>query len=164
MQTGTTGAHSGFGSAIPVYPATTERTRCPRGHILDVGGATASFSHYYALHTSGCDICDKLGYSRHDRPFSVWCDVDPADQRDASTAPTTGLALVRVPPTVRAGVGRIELRLNSQPVGDVDIVLCPIEKRAVFEHVAWTSNSDALATAAFSSPLRSPWGPVMTGP
>jgi hypothetical protein len=36
---------------------------------------------------------------------------------------------------VRAGVGRIELRLNSHQVGDIDMVLCPIERRAVFEHI-----------------------------
>jgi GNAT superfamily N-acetyltransferase len=47
----------------------------------------------------------------------------------------TGLVLVRVPPVVRAASGRLELRLDGQVVADADLMLCPIDAGAVFEHV-----------------------------
>jgi hypothetical protein len=50
-------------------------------------------------------------------------------------AAASGLQLVKVPPPIRYGVGRIELRIGRQILGDIDIMLCPVDRNGVIEHV-----------------------------
>jgi hypothetical protein len=45
------------------------------------------------------------------------------------------MELVVFPPMVRAGVGRIELRLRGHRLGDIDLMLCGVGQRGVIEHV-----------------------------
>jgi hypothetical protein len=64
--------------------------------------------------------------------------IDPAhhvtiDAVDLTAA--SGLKLVKVAPPVRYGVGRIELRIGRQVLGDIDITLCPVDRNGVIEHV-----------------------------
>jgi hypothetical protein len=117
-------------------PATEDAGRCLRGHLLTVAGGKGSWSHYYRLRVAGCRLCARLEFEdKSARCLADWCLIDPAEQYDVATAPMMGLVLVRVPPAVRAAPGRLELRLDGQVVADADLMLCPVEKRAVFEHV-----------------------------
>jgi GNAT superfamily N-acetyltransferase len=133
---GRSGAQGEFGSAIPVRPATEDASRCLRGHLLTLAGGKGNWSHYYRLRVTGCRLCATLELEdKSARNLADWCLIDPANQYDVATAPVQGLVLVRVPPVVRAAPGRLELRLDGQVLADADVSLCPVEKRAVFEHV-----------------------------
>lgn len=121
-----------FGVAGAVRPATgsgSRRTpaRCLRGHSLAVGGASAGWSHAYGLPTVTCEVC----YTRRDSK-ATWCLLDPTVQYSAGQAPDLGLVLVTLPPARRrAGIGRIELRWDRQPVGAVWLAICAPCRRAV---------------------------------
>jgi GNAT superfamily N-acetyltransferase len=129
-------ARGEFGSVVPVRPGATTPEWCLRGHRLAVAGRNGTYNHVYALHQTSCDVCCELEFdSDMERWRASWCVVDPSRQYDASAAPADGLVLVRVPPARRGAPGRIELRLTGKTVGDIDLVLCPIEKRAVLKHV-----------------------------
>jgi GNAT superfamily N-acetyltransferase len=121
-----TGQQGEFGGAIVVRPTTADETRNPRGHIL-AGGATCSYSHYYALQSTSCDIWEACGSSRHHRPYAGWCEIDPVVQHDATTAPTSALFSCgcrhqSAPPSADRNSTR------RQTVDDVDLVLCPWRK------------------------------------
>lgn len=124
-----------FGHPVPVRPATgngSERTptRCLRGHVLAVAGAGSGWSHFYSLPDVTCRVCRQLG-----DPVATWCLIDPTVQYSADGAPTQGLVLVVILPSVRGGVGRIELRLDDRVVGDVDLRACGPCATAVLEHI-----------------------------
>jgi GNAT superfamily N-acetyltransferase len=121
-------ARGEFGSVVPVRPGATTPEWCLRGHRLEVAGRNGTYNHVYALHQTSCNVCCELEFdSDMERWRASWCVVDPSRQYDASAAPTDGLVLVRVPPARRAAPGRIELRLAGKTVGDIDVVLCPID-------------------------------------
>ncbi|TDX84935.1 GNAT family N-acetyltransferase [Amycolatopsis arida] len=128
------GARGEFGRAVPVRPMREPRRvpdRCPRGHRLDLAGVTVGWSPRYQLHQLTCQACLAL-----DSAAASWCQLDPSQQHPAEDEQArAGLRLVVVPPTVPAGVGRIELRLDGHPVGDIDLALCGRCRTGVVEHV-----------------------------
>ncbi|WP_091508231.1 GNAT family N-acetyltransferase [Amycolatopsis sacchari] len=103
--------------------------RCPWGHDLAIGGCTSSYSHLYDLPVTYCAAC------RTARRRGAWAELDPAEQTTNQTAPQQGLALIAVPPSRRAGIGRIEVRLDRERLGYVGLALCSVERRAVIEEV-----------------------------
>lgn len=115
---------------IPVRPGSgNDPTRCPWGHDLAIGGCIGSYSHFYYLSEYHCQACKASG--RDGR----WALIDPTRQATPDTASNSGLTLVATPPPQRAGVGRIQIRLDRSVLGDIDLSLCPVEQRAVIEHV-----------------------------
>jgi len=123
----------GFGRRLPVRPAPhgVSPLRCLRGHDLSIAGAGASYHHLYGVTELTCNVCDVLR-----DPLASWCLVDPAVQHTAATAPRDGLALVRIPPTVpRGGVGQLQLRIEGDALGDLDLAVCSPCRRAVLEQV-----------------------------
>ncbi|HET6502278.1 MAG TPA: GNAT family N-acetyltransferase [Amycolatopsis sp.] len=126
----TSGAQGEFGHAVPVRPAVGDGSaripdRCPRGHHLRISGAGSGWSHFYDLPDVTCRVCAALGDT------ATWCLLDPTRQPAAEAAPERGLTLVRFPPARRAGIGRIELQLNGQTVGEVSLAACGPCRRAV---------------------------------
>lgn len=121
-----------YGEALPVRPVRGDRApqACPRGHDLAVAGARSSYHHRYALPEVTCGVCRAL----HD-PLASWCLVDPARQHTVDTAPRAGLALVRVPPATRGGVGQLRLWIDGVPLADLDLAVCGPCRRGVVEHV-----------------------------
>jgi GNAT superfamily N-acetyltransferase len=130
MWSGRSRAGKEFGGLVPVRPTTSlSREHCPWGHDLLIGGRTRSYSHFLCTHVEHCDACYAAGRR------GEWIRVDPTRQHQTDTAPTWGLALVVIPPPVRAGVGQIRVHLEGVSVGDIDIALCAVDRRAVIEQV-----------------------------
>lgn len=121
-----------YGSALPVRPAHDDRVPldCLRGHRLAIAGARSSYHHRYALTEITCGVCQSLG-----DPLASWCLVDPTRQHAVDAAPTTGLVLVRIPPTVRAGTGQLRLWIDGIARADIDVTVCAPCQRGVIEHV-----------------------------
>lgn len=121
-----------YGGAVPVRPAPRGigPPRCLNGHDLTIATCTSSYHHLYGLTEISCNVCFEL----HD-PRSKWCLVDPAKQHSADDAPTPGLALVRIPPVERGGVGQLQLRIDGTVHADLDLAVCGPCRRAVLEHV-----------------------------
>jgi GNAT superfamily N-acetyltransferase len=127
------GVGSEFGDRRPLRPSPRAHTldRCLRGHDLRVAGFTTGWSPGLRLPRQTCEVCWALQDER-----ASWCLVDPAEQHQADTAPAYGLALVRIPPAVpRGGVGQLQLRVDGQVRGDVDVAVCGPCRRAVLEQV-----------------------------
>jgi GNAT superfamily N-acetyltransferase len=79
-----------------------------------------------------CEVCRAAGPPQ----ASAWALIDPSRQWIAGEmVPKNGVQLVVTPPVVRAGVGRIAVHLEGRILGDVDLMICPVERRAVLEHV-----------------------------
>lgn len=121
-----------YGREVPVRPAPGGGVppRCLRGHDLTIARLTNSYHQRYQLDEITCDVCSAL----HDERRS-WCLVDPARQHPAEDAPRRGLVLVRIPPTVRGGVGQMQLRIDGQAHADLDLAVCRPCRRAVLEQV-----------------------------
>lgn len=137
-----------FGSLTHVRPTTRlDPDHCPWGHDLRIGGRTSSYSHFLHTYVDHCDSCRAAGRR------GEWTILDPTQQHPAGAAPAVGLALVVIPPPVRAGVGQIQVRLNAQSIGDIDLSLCPVDRRASSNRSALTTTTAAMAWAACSSPL-----------
>ncbi|WP_246272163.1 GNAT family N-acetyltransferase [Amycolatopsis acididurans] len=125
-----TGGQGEFGSVENVRPATwLVANHCPWGHDLRIGGRSSSYSHFLGTYVDSCNAC------RVARRNGDWVPIDPALQHPADTAPGKGIALVVVPPPVRAGVGHVRVHLNGTSIGDIDLSLCPVDQRAVIEQV-----------------------------
>jgi hypothetical protein len=121
-----------YGRAVPVRPAPggDSPTECLRGHDLAIATAKSGYHHWYALTEITCGACYALG-----DPLASWCLVDPAQQYDAGTAPCSGLALVRIPPAVRGGVGQLELWIDGATQAGIGLAVCGPCRRAVIEEV-----------------------------
>lgn len=128
---GRSGSQGEFGHAVPVRPAPRPRParpdRCLRGHSLAIAGCSIGWSHFYRAETVACALCLEEGSDR-----ATWCLVDPGEN---SGPQPFGLSLVVLPPAVRGGVGRIEIRLDNDPIGDIDFAACGPCRRAVLEQV-----------------------------
>jgi GNAT superfamily N-acetyltransferase len=84
-----------------------------------------------AAYVVTCGVC-----RADDTPTSAWALIDPTRQWIAGAGtPHNGMQLVVTPPVVRAGVGRIALHLEDRILGDVDLMLCPVDAVAVLENV-----------------------------
>jgi GNAT superfamily N-acetyltransferase len=84
-----------------------------------------------AAYVVTCGVCRV-----DDTPTSAWALIDPTRQWLAGAGhPHNGMQLVVTPPVVRAGVGRIALHFEDRIVGDVDLMLCPVDRRGVLENV-----------------------------
>lgn len=130
---GRSGYQGEFDVDSPLRPAAGGNglTRCRRGHDLQVAGSTLSWAPGLGLTSQTCTVCQMLRVDR-----ASWCLVDPARHHQADTAPEYGFALVRVPPAVpRGGVGQLQLRINGEILGDVDVAVCGPCGRGVLEHV-----------------------------
>jgi hypothetical protein len=132
VASGRSGAQGEFGETIPVWPSTDnyQATRCPRGHVLSIGGVTTSYNHIYSTRDITCLVCHKLNPKT-----ASWALIDPTRQVTPDAVRGTGLELVAIPPPIRAGIGRIELRLDGDVLGDIDLTLCSVDQRGVIEHV-----------------------------
>ena len=121
-----------YGRAVPVRPARGGHSpsECLRGHSLAIATSRVGYHHRYALTEITCNACYELG-----DPLASWCLVDPARQHHATTAPDSGLVLVRRPPAARGGVGQLELRIDGITQADLDLAVCRPCKRAVIEQV-----------------------------
>jgi GNAT superfamily N-acetyltransferase len=122
-----------YGRPVPVRPAPRDirPPRCLRGHDLDIAGTGVGYHHRFALSQLTCNICYELRDER-----ASWCLVDPARHHLADEAPTSGLVLVKIPPTVpRGGVGQLQLRLDGIALADLDLAVCGPCQRAVLENV-----------------------------
>lgn len=122
-----------FGLDHPLRPSPEGKlvSRCPQGHDLQVAGAQTGWAPGLRLTTQTCEACRALQADR-----ATWCLVDPAKQHQADTAPAYGLALVRIPPAEpRGGVGQLQLRVDNDVRGDVDLAVCGPCRRAVLEQV-----------------------------
>jgi GNAT superfamily N-acetyltransferase len=118
------------GAVRPARGAGSERIpdRCLRGHVLAVAGATNGWSHAYGLPTVTCEVCSVL----YGAAAATWCLLDPVVRYRLDEMPEQGLVLVMIPPAhPRAGVGRVELRLNREPVAAVWLAVCPPCRRVV---------------------------------
>lgn len=121
-----------FGEPVQVWPSDHNYgpERCPRGHALALGGRGGGYDHNYRASVLRCAIC-----GHGDRHAGTWALIDPARQATESTATGDGMELVVYPPVMRAGIGRIELRLRGRIIGDIDLMLCGVDRRGVIEHV-----------------------------
>jgi len=121
-----------FDDTLSVWPSdhNYRNSRCPRGHVLALGGRSGGYDHDYRATVLRCAICghDDIG-------AGTWALIDPTAQVPESAATGQGMELVVFPPPVRAGVGRIELRLRGHVLGDIDLTLCGVDRRGVIEHV-----------------------------
>jgi GNAT superfamily N-acetyltransferase len=120
-----------FGSVIRVWPSSHNYApdRCPRGHLLAIGGRNGGFDHYHRAATLSCSIC------QHAECGGQWALIDPTEQITEAAASSDGTELVAYPPLVRAGVGRIALRVAHHFVGDVHLMVCAADKLGVVEDV-----------------------------
>jgi hypothetical protein len=99
--------------------------------LYGVVGTQTGWAPGLVLATQTCAACWALRDER-----ATWCLVDSAVQHQADTAPAYGLALVRIPPTQpRGGVGQLQLRVDGEVRGDVDLAVCGPCQRAVLEQV-----------------------------
>lgn len=121
-----------FGAELPVRPAPRGigPPHCLNGHDLAVARSHSGYHHRYGLSEVSCNVCTDL----HDKR-SRWCLVDPARQHAAADAPATGLALVRIPPAERGGVGQLQLRIDGVTLADLDLAVCGPCRRAVLEQL-----------------------------
>ncbi len=121
-----------YGRAVPVRPALCSRSSaaCLRGHDLAIARGRSGYNRRYGLTEITCNACYALG-----DPLASWCLVDPTRQYGLTTAPTSGLVLVRIPPTTRGGVGQIALWIDGVAQADIDLAICGPCQRAVIEQV-----------------------------
>jgi GNAT superfamily N-acetyltransferase len=121
-----------YGRALPVRPAPrgVRPTRCLRAHDLAIATSGTGYHHRYNLGTCTCNICWALR-----DPLHTWALVDPAGQHTAEDAPNAGLALVRIPPSVRGGTGQLQLRIDGVTLADLGLAVCGPCRRAVLEQV-----------------------------
>ena len=123
----------GFGRRLPLRPAPHggRPTRCLRNHDLTIAGAGSTYHHLYDTTEMTCTVC----YALRD-PLASWCLVDATRQYSQADAPRDGLAIVRISPSVpRGGVGQLQLRIEGDAVGDLDLAVCSPCKRAVLDQV-----------------------------
>jgi hypothetical protein len=139
-------ARGEFGAELVMRPTRGERSldRCFRGHDLSIAGCTTGWSHRYDRPTQTCTACWNLRDER-----ASWCLVDPTVQLPAAEVPALGLALVRIPPLVpRGGVGQLDVRIDAQALGDVDVAICTLCRRAVIEQIRVDEDHRRLLIAA----------------
>jgi GNAT superfamily N-acetyltransferase len=111
-----------------------EHARCLNRHDLRVAGCSSGVHRGLRLSTHTCELCWSLGLAR-----STWFTVDQHEVTLPNQITARGrdrpVVLVARPPAVRAGVGRIELRIRGVVFGWVDVQLCGIERRGVLVRV-----------------------------
>ncbi len=128
-------------------------TRCLRNHDLTIAGAGSTYHHLYDTTEMTCTVC----YALHD-PLASWCLVDATRQYSQADAPRDGLAIVRISPSVpRGGVGQLQLRIEGDAVGDLDLAVCSPCKRAVLEQVRVDESHRRFGYGRFWSRPRSRW-------
>jgi hypothetical protein len=118
--------------------------------LLSVAGLNGGFDHLYRAQRLTCELCSEI----HGRDAGSWVLIDPADQVSLAAVDltaTSGLQLAKVAPAVRFGIGRIELRIGNKILGDIALLLCPVDKIGVVEKSA--SGIGPSSTAGSCSPL-----------
>ncbi|GAB3167400.1 hypothetical protein GCM10027258_92690 [Amycolatopsis stemonae] len=101
--------------------------RCPAGHRLGPGQLQETPNQDYNLRELVCLHCAN-------RPDSGrWALIDPSTDAQVTEdqVQPRSLQLVVVPPAVRAGIGLIQLRWGATIYGQVELSLCPVDRRGL---------------------------------
>ncbi|WP_409186473.1 GNAT family N-acetyltransferase [Amycolatopsis sp. VS8301801F10] len=114
---------------LPIRPALRHEC-CLNGHRLDIAGRNASFNPNLWEHHHSCNVCSDLHL-----PRTSWLEVDLTLAHEQVGNGRSRLRLVARPPSTAAGVGQIALEVRGEPVGDVDVQLCAVDRLGVIEQV-----------------------------
>ncbi|WP_103349702.1 hypothetical protein [Amycolatopsis sp. CA-128772] len=86
-----------------------------------------------------CEDCRQLeARDPHERRLAEWAHLDVTAQHSPHAAPEQGLVLVAHPPTTSM-TSRIELRLDSAPVGTATLTCCTACQAATLDYVHVTA-------------------------
>lgn len=115
-------------SGYPARPAG-QHKRCLNGHDLALARVSHGWDHSVYVPITTCELCFALRL-----PRATWYEVNLQFVHEAP-ATAASLVLAARPPRVLGGVGQIVLLLHGQPVGDLDVQMCQVDRRGVIEQV-----------------------------
>lgn len=106
-----------------------------RKHRMALANGGSGYHHALRLSTQVCARC----WTRR-QPRARWLIVDhrmpmPAEQADQPDDRRAQILVVARRPAVRAGVGRLEVRMRSAVVAVADVQLCGVDHRGVVRHI-----------------------------
>lgn len=137
----TAARHAGAGAAragrcldVPLWPWTRPESgphlprRCPARHWLRPGQLQEAPNQDYQLNELVCRHCENQPGTG-----GRWALVDPsvAAQVTEEQVQPRRLQLVVLPPADRAGIGLIQLRWGATIYGQVELSLCPLDRRGL---------------------------------
>ncbi len=106
-----------------------------RKHRMTLANGGSGYHHGLRLSKQLCVRC----WARH-QPRARWLVVDhatpiPVEQADQADDRGARILVVSRRPAVRAGVGRLEVRVRGDVVAVADVQLCGVDHRGVVRHI-----------------------------